>query len=427
MHDVIVLGAGMVGVSTALALQARGRSVVLMDRGAPGRETSHGNAGIIQVEAAEPYAMPRDMADLARIALRKSNDVNWHVSALPAHAGPLWQYFRNSARASHREIARVYSRLTARASRDHDPLIEAAGAQALIRRDGFRQAYRDARAFALAATEAGRLERDYGVASVALDAAALGKAEPTLLRPMAGAIHWTGPWTCSDPGGLVAAYAGLFAARGGTFASGDALSLQRSGAAWSVRAGSTAASIDAQEAVIALGPWSAVLCRRFGFSVPLFSKRGYHLHYRTNAGPDLPFIDVAFGAALAPMRSGLRITTGAEIAGADAAFTPVQLDRAAHAARELFAIGEPVEDKPWMGRRPCMPDMLPVVGAIPGTAGLWANFGHGHQGFTLGPTTAALLADEMTGEGTAVPELGPAHRFGPQARRRTASLSPAVQ
>ncbi len=387
MKDIIVLGAGMVGVCTALALQKRGRSVTLLDRGAPGRETSYGNAGIIQTEAAEPYAMPRGIKELGQIALKRGNDVRWHLSALPSLVRPLWQYFRFSDPVLHHKISQTYGKLIARAGADHAALIAAADAEGLIRREGFRQAYRDPGALAAAAKLAARLEREYAVKSAVLDSNALGRAEPGLLRPMAGAVHWTDTWTCSDPGGLVAAYADLFVAQGGNLVTGDAMTLATAGSGWSVATDETGVRIEASDVVIALGPWSAPLCRRFGLDVPLFGKRGYHRHYQSDAGPELTFVDVDNGAVLAPMRAGLRITTGAELVRPDAAPDPVQLTRALQAARELFVIGEPVEPAAWMGTRPCMPDMLPLVGAIAHVRGLWVNFGHGHQGFTLGPTT----------------------------------------
>lgn len=98
------------------------------------------------------------------------------------------------------------------------------------------------------------------------------------------------------------------------------------------------------------------------------------------------------------MAMGLRITTGAELTGPDAPARPVQLGRAEQAARGLLDLGEPVEKEPWFGTRPCMPDMLPVVGPASRHAGLWMHFGHGHQGFTLGPATGRMLADLMTGQ-----------------------------
>ncbi|MBE7204213.1 MAG: FAD-binding oxidoreductase, partial [Parafilimonas terrae] len=117
-----------------------------------------------------------------------------------------------------------------------------------------------------------------------------------------------------------------------------------------------------------------------------------------NAGLTLPVLDAERGVMLAPMRAGLRLTTGAEFAHRDAAPTPVQIAQAEASARELVALGEPVEAKPWMGARPVTPDMLPIIGPAPRHAGLWFAFGHAHHGLTLGPATGALIAQMMLGE-----------------------------
>jgi len=95
--EIIVLGAGMVGVGTALALQQRGHAVTLIDRTQPGRETSYGNAGIIQREAVRPYAFPRDVATLARIVSGRSNDAHYHMGALSRMAPQLFRYWVSSA------------------------------------------------------------------------------------------------------------------------------------------------------------------------------------------------------------------------------------------------------------------------------------------------------------------------------------------
>jgi D-amino-acid dehydrogenase len=98
------------------------------------------------------------------------------------------------------------------------------------------------------------------------------------------------------------------------------------------------------------------------------------------------------------MRAGVRLTTGAEFAPDGAPKTPVQLARAEPLARGLLPLAEAVEDDPWLGVRPCTPDMLPIIGPLPGHAGAWCAFGHAHQGFTLGPTTGRLVAEMMMGE-----------------------------
>jgi D-amino-acid dehydrogenase len=124
------------------------------------------------------------------------------------------------------------------------------------------------------------------------------------------------------------------------------------------------------------------------------------MHYRTkgNAVLNRPVLDTDNGYVLAPMTKGIRLTTGAEFARRDAPPTPVQLERVEPAARQLLPLADRVDEVPWIGRRPCLPDMLPAIGPIPGHAGLWADFGHHHLGFTLGPVTGRLLAEMMTGE-----------------------------
>jgi D-amino-acid dehydrogenase len=109
-------------------------------------------------------------------------------------------------------------------------------------------------------------------------------------------------------------------------------------------------------------------------------------------------LDADRGYVLAPMTTGIRLTTGAEFAQRDAPPTPVQLERSLAAAREIFPLEKPAEPGIWLGRRPCLPDMLPIVGRAPRHRGLWLDFGHHHLGFTLGPVTGRLLAEQMIGE-----------------------------
>jgi D-amino-acid dehydrogenase len=401
LRSAIVLGAGMVGVGTALHLQQRGWSVVLVDRGEPGRETSHGNAGIIQGEAVEPYAMPRDGATLLAIATGRSNDVHYEARALHRHLGPLLRYWWHSAPARHAAASRAYATLIAQAVPEHAALIEAAGATDLVRQGGFRVLHRTPQDMERAAAEAERLRARYGVRAQVLSPAALAAAEPALKQTGAGAIQWQDAWSVRDPGGLVAAYAALFRQRGGTVRRGEAVSLGPTARGWGIRTAD--GPVEAEAAVVALGPWAPDLLRRFGYRIPMLRKRGYHRHWRGPRTLALPLLDAANGYVMAPMAQGLRITTGAELASPEAAESPVQLARAEAAARDLVDLGVPGEHAPWSGTRPCMPDMLPVIGAAPRHPGLWLHFGHGHQGFTPGPATGRLLAETMSGEVPFVP------------------------
>jgi D-amino-acid dehydrogenase len=396
--SVLVLGAGMVGVSVALHLQRRGRDVVLVDRQGPGEGASFGNGGLIQREAVFPHPFPRRMAEILRVARNRSVDVSYHPAALPNFASPLLRYWWQSAPDRYAHAAAAHASLIATCLDEHLALAQGTEAMALLRPIGWMRLYASPAQMEEALAEAEQARRQHGVNFAVLDGKALADAEPHLLVQREGAIHWTDPLSVSDPHALTLAYAGLFTQAGGTMALGDAMTLERSGAGWRVT--TQHGTVEAAEVVIALGAAAVPVTRRLGYAPPLFGKRGYHMHYglRGNAVLNRPILDTQSGFLLAPMRAGIRLTTGAEFAPTEAPPTPVQLARAEPVARELLPLAERVDAAPWVGVRPCMPDMLPVIGPLPGQAGAWCAFGHAHQGLTLGPTTGRLLAEMMTGE-----------------------------
>ena len=151
---------------------------------------------------------------------------------------------------------------------------------------------------------------------------------------------------------------------------------------------------------------------RFGLRVPMVLKRGYHAHYDAPQQLRRPFLDTDNGVVLSSMRAGLRMTSGAALVAPGAPADPRQLARGERAVGDLVALGPRIDGSDWFGTRPCLPGMLPMVGAVPGKPGLWVNFGHGHQGFTLGPTTATLLAESIDGASTTLHKaLSPATRL----------------
>ncbi|TGN68332.1 FAD-dependent oxidoreductase [Paracoccus liaowanqingii] len=406
MAQIIVLGAGMVGVSTALALQARGDQVLLVDRRGIGRETSYGNAGAIQTEAVEPYPFPRDPRSVLDVALKRVNDVNWHLSSLPEYARMLLTYWQYSAPARHRSVARFYCQLIEKSACFHAPLVEAAGVDNLIERNGYRALYRTAARFEAAQRDAERVLDTYGVGFHKESADQLAAAEPNLQTRLAGALHYNAVWTCRSPGGLTAAYGNLFVARGGQFAYGDAQSLASDGTGWTVQA--EEGWHRAEHIVLALGPWSTQITDRLGYRIPMLRKRGYHRHYHVANGPRASVMDVERGTFVARMNQGLRLTTGVELTRRGAPINWMQIRRAELSTRDLFNLGAAVELEPWFGERPCMPDMLPVLGEAPNHPGLWFHFGHGHQGFTAGPASADVLVGLMDGNETPLTQaLGP--------------------
>jgi D-amino-acid dehydrogenase len=397
--DVVVLGAGIIGVSAALHLQMQGRSVVLLDRRGAGEETSHGNAGLIERASIIPYGFPRDLKTVLLYALNQSADVRSDLLHLPRIAPWLWRFWRESSPERLAQAATDMLPLIERSVLEHERLMAEAGLLPLLRRTGWIEAFRSQKTLDQASKKAAALH-PYGLRFDILDGKALRQREPHMSEALIGGVHWLDPATVADPGGLVKGYADLFERRGGRFVRGDARTLRQDGTGWTVE--SAGGQISSREVVVALGPWSDVIYRPLGYRIPLAVKRGYHAHFRPKADVILnhPVVDVDRGFLLAPMSRGIRLTTGIEFAARDSLPTPLQLERTEPHAREIFPLDERVDLKPWMGSRPCLPDMRPIIGAAQRHKGLWFAFGHNHHGLTLGPVTGRLLAEMMTNRET---------------------------
>ena len=391
--DVLVLGAGMVGVGAALHLQKLGRDVILVDRREQaGDETSYGNAGVIECASVFPYMFPRDFGLILQYALNRSPAVRYRISDLPDYLPWIVRYYLASSPDRAKRSAMAVLPLIQQSLVEHEALMAEAGASELLRQDGWLKVYRSQATLANAARDAERA-RPYGVPSEVLDARSIAAREPHLTGDFAGAVHFLSPGFVADPGALAKAYAALFVRNGGRFVVADARTLTQDNGGWRVNGAA------AREAVVALGPWSDQIFRPLGYSIPLGVKRGYHLHLkpRGNAVLNHPVLDSDLGYLIAPMNQGIRLCTGAEFARRDAPPQPTQVEQALPRARALFPLGDPVEARPWMGSRPCLPDMLPVIGQAPRHPGLWFDFGHQHHGLTLGPVSGKLLAQMMTG------------------------------
>ena len=369
--DVVVLGAGMVGArSPCICRNAAGRSCwsIGADRA---RRPPTAMAGWCSARRCFPIRFRAISPSCGASRRNRSVDAYYRLSG-PAgiSRGRCSTIGAIRSRGAMPRSPRSGVTLIATCLTEHKALAEEAGSTELLRPIGFLRAFNDAPTMDRELAKAERA-RAFGVNSVALTAPELAQMEPHLSTDFVGALHWTDPYSVSDPHALTMSYVALFERLGGHFALGDAETLRRHGAGWRVTA-ADGSLVEAAEAVIALGIWSDRLTRRFGYAPPLFGKRGYHLHFKPQGNAGLTRPVASNGFLLAPMRAGIRLTTGAEFARRAAPPTPVQLARAEPIARSIFPLGEAVEPAPWMGTRPCTPDMMPIIGPAPSEPGCGA-------------------------------------------------------
>jgi len=394
--DVIVAGAGIVGVSTALHLLMRGLKVGLIDRRGAGLETSYGNAGVIGNSYILPFGFP-EPKKIVDVIFDRDTSARVRYSKLPRYASWLFEFYCQSLDKNRCQNGHFLWPLLRSAVDEHQFLMRSTDAARHMHKTGRVSLYRRESAFVKETVER-ELASELGVAYEVFEAAAFCEIEPYLKPIFHKAVRWNDSPRLDNPGAVTAAYAERFVKEGGTFLIEDIKALEfKDQGAWCVKTAQGEA--EAPRVVICMGPWSKEFLRPLGYHFPMAPKRGYHQHYRAQGKATLQhaLTDTAWGYVMVPMEQGIRLTTGAEIADPEDPPNPVQLARLLPYAQELFPLADPVDKAPWYGSRPCFADSRPVIGPAPKHSGLWLNFGHGHMGLTMGPSTAHLLADMMTG------------------------------
>lgn len=387
----------MVGVSCALALRKRGLTVTLLDRREPGHETSYGNAGVLARSSIVPLNNPSLWKSLPAYLGNRSPAL--HLDLRRLLATPLWLLrFLLEARPG-RLAARVAAldSLTSQTVPMHRALMAEAGISHRLRETGTLKLWRTEAGHASAKAEHDFLSR-HGIASELLDRQAISGLEPHLKPIFPAGLLIPSNASVDSPGAVVAAYAALFESRGGTIMRAQIEGLSRHGEGW--RAQTSVGPVDADLAIVALGPWSADLLRPLGLKPPLDVERGYHRHLRPEIGASLsrPVYDADAAYFMAPMEQGFRITSGVDLSPRDAPDNHRQIDAVTMSAREAFPLGDVVDEPTWRGARPTLPDSLPMIGEAPRHPGLWLAFGNHHIGFSTGPITGEILAALICGE-----------------------------
>ncbi|HTK01753.1 MAG TPA: FAD-dependent oxidoreductase [Bordetella sp.] len=393
---VAVIGAGIVGAAIAYTLRQRGAHVTLIDRDEPGSGCSFGNSGAISPGSVAPLAMPGILKTVPGMLLDPESPLRLPLPYLP-HALPwLTRFVAASRVVAVADAARRLAALHAGAVERHLALAREIGVPELILQRGHLHVYPDEAALA---KDAGgwRLREQYGYHFEKLDRQGIQDLEPAIGPRYRIGVFLADHATVLNPFRYVQAIIRAYQARGGNLLRGQAGTPERAGSGWSLNI--NGARHDFQHVVVAAGAWTPRLLRPLGVRLNLESQRGYHVQFQGASATISRTVVLADRKVfVTPMEEGLRVGGTVEIAGLSRAPDPRRAQVLERIARETFTgIGQaPVTQ--WMGHRPCMPDSVPVIGAVPDQPGLWLAAGHGHLGLTDSVNTAVRIADAMLGE-----------------------------
>ena len=396
--EVVVVGAGVVGVATALALQSYGVAVTLIDRGEPGMECSYGNSGAISPGSVAPLALPGILKTVPGMLLDQDGPLSIAWKHFPKAASWLVAFAQS---AEPKRVAAAAARLNELyhgAVDAHETLAQRLGVPELFIRQGHLHLYPDAAAAEKDAM-GWKLREQYGYQAEQLDRAGIEALEPHAPQGYAHGRYLADHGTILNPLRYVQAMVDAFVRRGGTLVRAEVRALHITPDGWSVKTGE--AALDRQrwtQVVVAAGAWAPQLLRPLGMLLPVESQRGYHAQFagaRHLVGRTVVLADKK--VFIAPMEGGLRVGGTVEIAGLKAPPNPRRAASIERIAREAFPALAQHQAEHWMGHRPCLPGSVPVVGHIDTIPGLWLAVGHGHLGLTGSLPTAQRIATGMCG------------------------------
>ena len=391
---VAVVGAGIVGVCIAYELRKRGADVLLIERAEPGRGCSFGNSGAISASSIAPLAMPGILASVPRMLCDANGPLYlpWRYlpKALPWLARFVWSARPGPVNRAVADLAALHEGAVNR----HVAMAREVGVPELILQRGHLHLYPDESA--LAKDAAGwDLRRKYGFQFERLERDGIIALEPDVSPRYRVGMFLADHATVRNPFRYVQAIFHKYLEIGGRALHDEAQALAPgNNGEW--RIGLSAGSQAVGKVVVAAGAWSRRLLDPLGVKLALEAQRGYHVQFQGASSCVSRTVVLADRKVfVTPMEDGLRVGGTVEIGGLALAANPRRADMLVRIARENF---ESLRDLPfstWMGHRPCMPDSVPVIGAVDGRPDLWLAVGHGHLGVTDSIHTADLICDSL--------------------------------
>lgn len=393
--SVVVLGAGVAGLSAALYLQRQGRRVMVIDALPPASGTSYGNAGLISKDTAVPIALPGMMRKVPRWLTDREGPLRVKPSYLPTATPWLWRWIQagqmshvlrisDAMRALHKDSLLRWRELLG--AQDYDDLIRPVGQVRIWEGEG------------VGAQIELDICRRHGIEHRELGQAELRDLYPEIAPDISQGLLIPGNAYTVSPQRVVRTLARKLVEAGGEIVNERVVKIiPREGGGY--RLMNNVSNRHAQRVVVAAGAWSTELLAPLGVQVPLETERGYHAMMPTpNLTLKIPLSVKNRGFGLTSMEDGLRAAGTVEIAGLQQPPDERRAEVLVQHARRIFPTLQTGEPAFWLGHRPSTPDSLPFVGPVPGHQGLFLCLGHGHFGMTGGPPSGQLLASLLNGQ-----------------------------
>ncbi len=394
--QILVAGAGIVGISTAIWLQRAGHDVTVVDRAGPASGTSHGNAGVLAAGAVVPVTTPGLLGKAPAMLMNRDAPLYLRWSYLPRLAPFLTKYLSYANNAHVDRYGAAMSALLHDSVEQHQALAADTPAAAFITTEDYCFGYATRSAFEADAYGWGKRDA-HGVKYEVVSGADYAAYDPIFDDTFQTVVRCKNHGRISDPGAYVKALANHFISEGGTLQITQITDIEMTAGAVTALL-TEDGTLRADRIVFAMGPWSREIAHKMGVKVPFESERGYHIELvNPSAMPRAPMMVASGKFVLTPMRSRIRAAGVIEFGGLDAPASRAPLDMLRRQVAKILPDVTYDEVIEWMGHRPAPADSLPLIGANDAAGRSFSAFGHQHVGLTGGPKTGRIIAELISG------------------------------
>lgn len=405
-RHVVVIGAGIVGVSTGIWLRRAGADVTIVDRATPGTGTSHGNAGVLAACAMVPVTGPGLLAKAPGMLMNNDFPLFMRWSYLPRLLPWLAKYMSHANDADTQRIARGLNHIVADTVEQHKSLCDDLGLGSWVNESDYCFAYANRSVFENEGYT-WAIRREMGFIPQIIEGQEVRDYEPSLSDDITCMAIMKDHGFIRSPGGYVQALAAAFEQMGGTIRQAEVKDFDLAGGkVCAVQ--TTQGAIACDDVVLATGVWSKPMMKKLGLNIPLETERGYHIVFENaTGGPSRPVMLASGKFVATPMDQGLRCAGIVEFGGLDAGPSKAPFALLRRQAARAFPHLKATSEIEWLGHRPAPSDSLPLIGQV-GETRVFTAFGHHHIGLTGGPKTGRLVAGLITGV-TVNTDLAPYH------------------
>ena len=401
MKNILIIGAGIVGICTSIELIKKGYSVTLMDPNEPGSQTSYGNAGVITDSSLMIINNPLLLKSLFQLIFKNQTSFRYSKSFIFSRLIWVLRFLMFSHKNHMKFAAKALRELQVLSLNTHKKLIKKTNSNNIISKPGWLKLFKTSESYKKYSLELEVLNK-HKAKYTTLNTTQIEKQFPDLEVKFFKGILFKNSIRVKSPLKLSKKYFNYFIKSGGKFVLESCKDLQYIEDKWVIFSNKNKSYFD--QVVVSTGPWSKNILSNLGYNIPLAWERGYHHHFSTKKKISInPAIyDVEGGFVYSSNGSDVRVTSGVELTFLDAVQNEIQINESIQKLRKIIPLNKKLIDKPWLGSRPTIIDSLPMIGKAPRHKNLWFNFGHNHIGLSTSAGSAVIISEMIQNKKTSI-------------------------